>query len=78
MVKLYSTHCPKCKQLIKQLEQNNIEYVEIDDVEYMKSIGLAGSMPKLEVAEGQILEFAPAWRWIKENGNSCGSCSIEG
>jgi hypothetical protein len=78
MVKLYSTHCPKCKQIIKQLELNNIEYTEIDDIDYMKSIGLNGSMPKLETPDGQLLEFAPAWRWIKENGNtnSCDSCSL--
>lgn len=69
MVQLYSTHCPKCNQLIKQLEKNNIEYEEIDDVEYMISIGISGTMPKLDTPDG-ILEFAEAWKWIRDHAEA--------
>lgn len=60
MVKLYSTHCPKCNQLIKQLNAASIPFEEIDDIDYMKGIGLGGSMPKLGLEDGTILEFPAA------------------
>ena len=68
MVTMYSTHCPKCKQLENLLIKGNIDYEVIDDVEYMtKEIGLKGNMPKLQTEDGKILEYAQAWRWAKDN-----------
>ena len=34
-IKLYSTHCPKCIVLEKKLQQKNIPFEEINDVEIM-------------------------------------------
>ena len=64
MIKMYSTHCPKCKVLAMKLAQKNIEFEEIDDIEVMRQIGLK-SAPALQV-EGQILDFNAAIAWIKE------------
>ncbi len=64
MIKMYSTHCPKCKVLAMKLAQKNIEFEEIDDIEVMRQIGLK-SAPALQV-EGQILDFNAAIAWVKE------------
>lgn len=64
MITLFSTHCPKCTQLEKRMQSKGLEYQIIDDVETMKGMGLRGSMPKIKTSEGDILEFADAWRYI--------------
>ena len=38
-VKLYSTHCPMCNVLEKKLQQKNIFFEEINDIELMKKKG---------------------------------------
>ena len=63
-VVLYSTHCPKCNVLEKKLKSAGIEYEEVDDVNVMLGMGLT-SAPNLEV-DGQIMDFAQATNWIKE------------
>ena len=40
MITLYSTHCPKCNALAKQLNKNNIEFKVIDDKDVMTEIPL--------------------------------------
>ena len=64
MIKMYSTHCPKCKVLAMKLAQKNIEFEEIDDLNEMRSIGLK-SAPALQI-DGQILDFNAAIAWVKE------------
>ena len=64
MIKMYSTHCPKCKVLAMKLAQKNIEFEEIDDLDEMRSIGLK-SAPALRIDE-QILDFNAAIAWVKE------------
>lgn len=64
MVKLYSTHCPKCKILTIKLQQKNIDFTEIDDMAVMQSLGFR-SAPMLSV-DGQIMDFNKALAWIKE------------
>ena len=63
MIKLYSTHCPKCKVLTMKLNQKKIEYVVIDDIEEMKRQGFR-STPMLDV-DGTIYDFAQALEWVK-------------
>ena len=36
-VVLFSTHCPRCNVLEKKLQQKNISYEEVNDVEIMKT-----------------------------------------
>ncbi len=61
---LYSTHCPKCNVLTKKLQQKNIDYKEITDIEKMKSLGIT-EVPILEV-DGKMLSFSKANEWINE------------
>lgn len=35
IVKMYSTHCPKCKVLDAKLKQKNIKFAIIDDIAVM-------------------------------------------
>lgn len=64
MVKLYSTHCPKCRVLETKLKQKNVQYEECNDVDEMLSKGLA-SAPYLEV-DGKLLDFGKAVKWVNE------------
>ena len=63
---LYSTHCPMCKQLERQLNMKEIPYEEIDDAEKMRELGFTHA-PILEV-DGERMDFASAIRWIKSRG----------
>ena len=59
---LYSTHCPRCNVLEKKLQQKNISYEEINDVEIMEKKGYL-SVPVLEVDDKSI-KFKQAVDWI--------------
>lgn len=61
---LYSTHCPRCKVLTMKLQQKNIAYEEVNDVEQMMAKGFKEA-PKLEV-NGVTMDFKEAVDWIKE------------
>ncbi len=68
---LYSTHCPKCCILEKKLEEKNISYEEVNDIEIMKEKGYL-TVPVLEV-DGVSLDFKTANEWINlQEGNSIG------
>lgn len=60
---LYSTHCPRCKVLTMKLQQKNIEFEEINDVEVMTAKGFMEA-PKLEV-DGAVMDFKEAVEWLK-------------
>lgn len=66
MVKLYSTHCPKCNLLEKQLLKQNIEFEVIDDKDVMIAKGFQ-SAPKLEI-NGEILDYNIALKWVMNGG----------
>ena len=57
-VVLFSTHCPRCNVLEKKLQQKNISYEEVNDVEIMKEKGYL-SVPVLEV-DGKSMDFKEA------------------
>ena len=61
-VVLFSTHCPRCNVLEKKLQQKNISYEEVNDVEIMKEKGYL-TVPILEV-DGMIMDFKTAVDWI--------------
>lgn len=64
MIKLYSTHCPKCEILETKLKQKNIQYEECTSIDEMLSKGIE-TVPVLEV-DGQLLDFGKAVRWVNE------------
>lgn len=65
MIKVYSTGCPKCKVLIKKLNEKNIQYEECNDTEIMKTKGIQ-FLPVLEI-NGDLLDFKQATEWIGRN-----------
>lgn len=61
-IKLYSTHCPKCKILESKLKNKNIQYTEITDVNEMQKLGIM-SVPYLSV-NGKLLNFGESVKWV--------------
>lgn len=62
MIKLYTTHCPKCRVLESKLKNKNIQYVEVTDVDEMVKKGFQAA-PILEV-DDKIMKFAEAVQWV--------------
>ena len=67
-ITLYSTHCPRCCVLEKKLQQKNISYEEVNDVEIMKEKGYL-TVPILEV-DGKSMDFKAANDWINSQEES--------
>lgn len=61
---LYSTGCPKCNILKKKLEDAQMEYGVVEDVDVMLSKGLK-EVPWLEV-DGDLMNFVDSSKWINE------------
>lgn len=64
MIKLLTTHCPRCTVLQKKLNSKNIDYVEITDIEEIQSYGI-DTVPVLIVDE-EIMDFSTAVQWINK------------
>ncbi len=62
MVNLYSTGCPKCKILEMKLNQKNIKFNEINDIEVLRKKNFL-SVPVLEI-DGKLLNFAEAVEFV--------------
>ena len=63
-IKFYSTHCPKCSVLEKKLKAKNLSYVEINDIQTMRDLGLRAA-PALQVDGGAIMNFKQAVEWVE-------------
>lgn len=61
---LYEHGCPRCKVLKTKLDQKNVEYETVNDIELMQEKGF-NEAPKLEV-DGVIMGFKEAVDWVKE------------
>ena len=61
---LYEHGCPRCKVLKAKLDQSDIEYETVNDIEIMKAKGFVDA-PKLDV-DGVIMDFKEAVKWIGE------------
>jgi glutaredoxin-related protein len=64
MVILYSTHCPRCNVLKEKLENKDIEFTEVNDVDEMLKLNIM-SAPMLKVND-DLLNFKRANDWINE------------
>jgi glutaredoxin 2 len=62
-VVLYTTHCPMCRQLERQLGMKNIEFEQVEGEDKIKELGF-NSAPILEV-EGKYMNFSEAIAWIR-------------
>lgn len=58
---LYSTHCPLCKGLEKNLKNKNITYALCTDKQIMAQKGIT-RVPVLEI-DGQLLMAPQAMKW---------------
>lgn len=61
---LYTTHCPKCNILKAKLDEKNISYTEITDINLMRAKKILMA-PVLEI-NGEILDFKPAVDWVNQ------------
>lgn len=65
---VYSTGCPKCKIIETKLNNNNIRYNIIDDIEIIKSKGYF-SVPMIEY-KGKVYNFSEANNLINNWGKN--------
>lgn len=64
---LYTTHCPLCNVLKKKLEESNISFIEIDNVDTIREIGHQNHIsyaPILKV-EDKYFNFSNAIAFLK-------------
>lgn len=62
---LYSTGCPKCKELKVLLDKRGVRYEENNSVDEMLALGFT-KVPVLCVGEQQM-EFKDAQKWVINN-----------
>lgn len=62
MVKMLTTHCPRCVVLGKKLAAAAIEYEEITNEDEIKSYGI-DFVPAL-VIDNEILDYSAAIKWV--------------
>ena len=62
MIKLFTTHCPKCVILEKKMKSKNIDFETIDDQNKLIELGLK-SFPAIEV-DGNIMNYYDAVKYI--------------
>lgn len=61
---LYTTECPRCKILKKKLEQKNLDYGEVSDLDQMLAKGFK-SVPVLEV-DGKAYSYEDAMNFLNK------------
>lgn len=64
---LYTIGCPKCKVLEIKMNQKNIKFEIINDIDIMKEKGIQQA-PVLEV-DGKLYNFTQAIKWVNECAN---------
>ncbi len=62
---LYTTHCPRCNVIEQKLNNKNIEYEQITDVEIIEQKGFK-QVPVL-VIDDEIMDFVTANKWINDH-----------
>lgn len=63
-VVLYSNDCPRCKILKSKLDEHQIEYRVVDDIDIMESKGFM-MLPMLEI-DGQVYNFGEAVKLVND------------
>lgn len=61
---LLTTHCPKCKILKKKLEEKDIAFVEVDNVDVIKDKYGVTSVPVLITDDDEQLGFREAVEFV--------------
>ena len=63
-VKLYTTHCPKCKILEERLNEKKVKYEVIDNIEELQKMNFK-SVPNLEI-DGKIYNYLDSIRYLNK------------
>lgn len=70
MIKFYTSHCPRCKVLKMLMENNGMEYIEVDDENVYMPIAKDNkilSMPFAEI-DGVVYGSKELQKYIVEKG----------
>ena len=70
MIKFYTSHCPRCKVLKMLMDNNGMEYIEIDDESIYMPIAKENkilSMPFAEI-DGIVYGSKELQKYIVEKG----------
>ena len=62
MIKMLTTHCPRCIVLKKKLDAKNIQYEEITDEKVIESYGV-DLVPALVIGE-EVLDYNASVMWV--------------
>lgn len=62
---LYTTHCPRCEVLMKKLQDKNLNFDIVDDLEIIKEKGIT-IVPMLDI-NNNLLNFKEAVDWINNH-----------
>lgn len=65
MIKFYSNDCPKCRVLKAKLDDKNIQYKKIDNIDLMLEKNIE-TLPVLELESGVIMDFSSAIKWVNQ------------
>lgn len=60
--------CGQCRAVKMLLKQKGIEYVAVEDIEKMKSLGISHT-PAILIPTGEILTGPKIIEWIRNYGN---------
>ena len=63
-VKLYTTHCPKCKILEERLNEKKIKYETVDNIEELQKMNFK-SVPNLEI-DGKIYNYLESIKYLNK------------
>ena len=63
-VKLYTTHCPKCKILEERLNEKKVKYEVIDNIEELQKMNFK-SVPNLDI-DGKIYNYLDSIRYLNK------------
>lgn len=63
-VKLYTTHCPKCKILEERLNEKKIKFDIIDNVEELQKMNFK-TVPNLDI-DGKIYNYLDAIKYLNK------------
>lgn len=61
--------CGQCKVLKKKLENKNISFTVVEDIEKMLELGIQG-VPVLELEDGTRFTQTEALKWVQEQVNN--------
>lgn len=64
IVKLYTTHCPRCNVLEKKLNQKNINFETITDFNINEMIEKGFAVAPILSVDGELMDFSKANTWI--------------